>query len=245
MLMFQTQHLTAQQVTSITKLHDGEFDTAVLTVLVTKLATSFEHYAPDKQVMSYLHQHHRAMQINEPLDFTHSKDKRNGDDRMDDRKKDSKKRNREEKRSKSKREKPSKERLEHKKRKLNKIPVKLQCKRAQCVERGNHLNHTHKDCRFKGDNTPKKHPHMDRKHPNLGKAPPKGHKTFGTNKSKTTVNTSKRSNRRGTTTLLYLQQHLAPSERLSSKGNSQDKLEEKIKQQQKLYGFMATASQNT
>jgi hypothetical protein len=160
MLMFQTQHLTAQQVTSITKLHDGEFDTAVLTVLVTKLAKSFEHYVPDKQVMSYIHQHRRARQISEPLDFTHPKDKRNGD-RMDDRKKDSKKRNREEKRSISKREKPSKERLEHKKRKLNKILVKLQCKRTQCVERGNHLNHTHKDCRFKGENTNKKYPQKD------------------------------------------------------------------------------------
>jgi hypothetical protein len=32
MLMFQTQHLTAQQITDIAKLHDGEFDTAVLTV---------------------------------------------------------------------------------------------------------------------------------------------------------------------------------------------------------------------
>ena len=59
MLMFQTQHLTAQQLPDISKLHDGEFDTATLTVLVTKLATSFEHYTPDKQVMAYLHQHYR------------------------------------------------------------------------------------------------------------------------------------------------------------------------------------------
>jgi hypothetical protein len=113
MLMFQSQHLTVQQVASIAKLHDGEFDTAILTVLVTKLATSFEHYTPDKQVMSYLHQHHRAMQINEPLDFTHPKDKRKGDS-TDDRKKSTSKRNRDEKRSISKREKPSKERLDHK-----------------------------------------------------------------------------------------------------------------------------------
>jgi hypothetical protein len=176
MLMFQTQHLTAQQITDIAELHDGEFDTAVLTVLVTKLATSFEHYTPDKQVMSYLHQHYRAMQIKEPLDFTHPKDKRNGD-RIEDKRRDSKKRNREEKCPESKRERHSKERLEHKKRKINKIPVKLQCKRTQCVERGTHLNHTHRDCRFKGENAPKKHTHMDRKHPNLGKAPPKRHKT--------------------------------------------------------------------
>ena len=78
-LMFQKQHLTAQQIAGIAKLHDGEFDTAILTVLVTKLATSFEHYTPDKQVMSYLHQHYRAMQISEPLDFTHPRDKRNAE----------------------------------------------------------------------------------------------------------------------------------------------------------------------
>jgi hypothetical protein len=52
-----------------------------------------------------------------------------------------------------------------------------------------HLNHTHKDCRFKGENTNPKHPHMDKKHPNLGKAPPKKHEAFGPDKSKTTVST--------------------------------------------------------
>ena len=188
MLMFQTQHLTAQEITKIAKLHDGEFDTSVLTILVTKLATSFEHYTPDKQVMSYLHQHYRAMQISEPLDFTHPKDKRDGN-RVEDKRRDSKKRNREDKRPVLKREKPLKERPEHKKRKLNKIPIKLQCKRAQCVERGTHQNHTHRDCRFKGENTPNKHTSLDKKHPNLGKAPPKKHKTFLTDKSKTNANT--------------------------------------------------------
>lgn len=187
MLMFQTQHLTAQQIADIAKLHDGEFDTAILTILVTKLATSFEHYTPDKQVMSYLHQHYRAMQISEPLDFTHPRDKRNAE-RTEDKKKDPKKRNREEKRSALKRERPLKERGEHKKRKLGKIPVKLQCKRAQCVERGTHANHSHRDCRFKGVNTPNKHSHMDKKHPNLGKAPRKRHETLATDKSKATVN---------------------------------------------------------
>ena len=102
--MFQTQHLTAQQIADIAKLHDGEFDTAILTVLVTKLATSFEHYAPDKQVMAYLHQHYRAMQISEPLDFTHPRDKQNAE-RTEGKKKDPRKRNREEKRSALKREK--------------------------------------------------------------------------------------------------------------------------------------------
>ena len=48
MIMFQTQHLTEQQIIKIAKLHDGEFDTSVLTVLVTKLTTSFEHYTPLK-----------------------------------------------------------------------------------------------------------------------------------------------------------------------------------------------------
>ncbi len=107
MLMFQTQHLTAQQIADIAKLHDGEFDTAILIILVTKLATSFEHYTPDKQVMSYLHQHYRAMQISEPLDFTHPRDKRNAE-RTEDKKKDPKKRHREEKRSALKKERPSK-----------------------------------------------------------------------------------------------------------------------------------------
>ena len=187
MLMFQTQHLTAQQLPDISKLHDGEFDTATLTVLVTKLATSFEHYTPDKQVMAYLHQHYRSMQINEPLDFTHPKDKRNGD-RTEDKKRDSKKRHREDKTSTGKRERPSKLREERKKRKLNKIPTKLQCRRAQCVERGTHANHSHKDCRFKGENTHKKPANMDRKHPNLGKAPRKTTKTFAKTKPDTTVN---------------------------------------------------------
>ncbi len=139
--------------------------------------------------MSYLHQHYRAMQISEPLDFIHPKDKRNGD-RTDDKRRDPKKRNREEKRSVSKRERHSKERLEHKKkRKINKIPVKLQCKRTQCVERDTHLNHTHRDCRFKGENAPKKHTHIDKRNLNLGKAPPKRYKIFSTDKSKTTINT--------------------------------------------------------
>ena len=188
MLMFQTQHLTAQQIADIAKLHDGEFDTAILTVLVTKLATSFEHYAPDKQVMAYLHQHYRAMQISEPLDFTHPRDKRNVD-RTENKKRDPKKHNREGRRSALKREGPSKERGERKKRKVTSIPAKLQCKRTQCMERGTHVNHTHRDCRFKGENPHKKHVHLDKKHPNLGRAPLKRHKTSTTDKSTPTGNT--------------------------------------------------------
>jgi hypothetical protein len=161
--------------------------------------------------MSYLHQHYRAMQISEPLDFTHPKDKRNGD-RVEDKRRDSKKRNCEDKRPVSKREKPLKERSEHKKRKINKIPVKLQCKRAQCVERGTHLNHTHRDCRFKGENTPNKLTRIDKKHPNLGKAPTKKHKRIQRIKPKQTLTQKiplrqgnrKRYNGRRSAALLYL-----------------------------------------
>jgi hypothetical protein len=65
----RTLHLTANEVTSIAKLNEAEFDDPALLKLLTKLNVSFEKYEPDKAVMTYLHQHSRT--LNFELDFRH------------------------------------------------------------------------------------------------------------------------------------------------------------------------------
>ena len=60
-LMFQKQHLDDAMCKEIQNLAEGVFNRVVLQNLVTKLATSFDSYKPDKQVMTYLHQHMRAL----------------------------------------------------------------------------------------------------------------------------------------------------------------------------------------
>jgi hypothetical protein len=70
------QHLDYAMCKEIENLAEGVFNRVVLQNLVTKLATSFNSYKPDKQVMTYLHQHMRALQITEPLNFTNPKDRK-------------------------------------------------------------------------------------------------------------------------------------------------------------------------
>ncbi len=68
----RTLHLTANEVTSISKLNEAEFDDPALLKLLTKLNVSFEKYEPDKAVMTYLHQHSRT--LNFELDFRNPKE---------------------------------------------------------------------------------------------------------------------------------------------------------------------------
>jgi hypothetical protein len=62
--------------------------------------------------------------------------------------------------------------------KLNtsKVSTRDQCRRRACREKGNHINHTHQDCRFKTNDQPPPTDngrHDGARHPNLGLAPPK------------------------------------------------------------------------
>jgi hypothetical protein len=50
--------------------------------LITKLASSFEPYKPDKAVMQYLNQHTRQLGL-DPPSFTNPKDKNNSSDKSE------------------------------------------------------------------------------------------------------------------------------------------------------------------
>jgi len=56
MLIFQSQHLTNNEVRQLQLLTEGEFNERTLQKLVTKLSSTFEHYKPDKAIMQYLNQ---------------------------------------------------------------------------------------------------------------------------------------------------------------------------------------------
>ena len=53
MMLFQVQHLTAQEVREIRRLPEGEFNEKTLQKLVTKLSSNFEPYKPDKAILQY------------------------------------------------------------------------------------------------------------------------------------------------------------------------------------------------
>jgi hypothetical protein len=58
----------------------------------------------------------------------------------------------------------------------SKVPTRDQCRRKLCREKGNHVNHSHQDCRFKTNDraAPSDNKRQEgARHPNLGLAPPK------------------------------------------------------------------------
>ena len=65
-------HLTENEVTSIAKFNEAEFNDPALLKLLTKLNVSFDKYEPDRAVMTYLHQHSRT--LNFELDFKNPKE---------------------------------------------------------------------------------------------------------------------------------------------------------------------------
>ncbi len=85
MMLFQQQHLTANEIREIRLLQEGEFNEKTLQKLVTKLSSSFEPYKPDKAIMVYLNQHTRQLGL-DPLSFTNPKDKNNSSDKSEQRK---------------------------------------------------------------------------------------------------------------------------------------------------------------
>ena len=185
-ITFTSKHLEATEMLEIAKLTEGTFDEHILQKLFTRLTSSFATYAPDKSVMDYLHQHSSSLQWEKKLDFRTPREKQSQDTRP----------NKHEKRK----ERP-KERLERPKERTGRnkertkrpdrgasqkrlktsrpesgprprIPETEQCRRPACVERGNHLNHTHAKCRFANSGS-------NNRFSNLGKAPAKKTKTTG------------------------------------------------------------------
>jgi hypothetical protein len=75
-MLFQQQHLTANEIRQIRLLPESKFDEKTLQKLVTKLGSSFEPYKPDKAVMQYLNQHTRQLRL-DPPSFANPKDKNN------------------------------------------------------------------------------------------------------------------------------------------------------------------------
>ena len=162
-------HLTENEVTSIAKFNEAEFNDPALLKLLTKLNVSFDKYEPDRAVMTYLHQHSRT--LNFELDFKNPKEHFNErEPRSTERKprpqtSSTKKRKREDRykgpsdtKRKSPREKDAGT--------ATTVHPKYQCKRPDCIQRGTNTNHTHDQCKFKDRATGKRYP-------NIGKAPPK------------------------------------------------------------------------
>jgi hypothetical protein len=165
----RTLHLSAREVTNISKLNEAEFDDPALLKLLTKLNVSFEKYEPDKAVMTYLHQHSRT--LNFELDFRNPKE--HVKERVS-RSTEKQSRLHESSTKKRKREDRSKRPSDNNRKSPNNkttgtattVPYKLQCKRPDCISRGTNTNHTSDQCRFKDKVT-------EKSYPNIGKAPPK------------------------------------------------------------------------
>ncbi len=145
-------HLTANEVTSISKLNEAELYDPTLLKLLTKLNVSFEKYEPDKAVMTYLHQQSRT--LNFELDFRNPKE--HVKERVS-RSMEKQSRLHESSTKKRKREDRSKRLSENKRKSPNNkntgtattVPYKLQCKRPDCIARGTNTNHASDQCRFK------------------------------------------------------------------------------------------------
>ncbi len=75
MISIRSMHITANEVTSITKFNEAEFTDAAFLKLLAKINVSFEKYEPDKAVMTYLHQHARTLKFE--LDFKNPKEYHN------------------------------------------------------------------------------------------------------------------------------------------------------------------------
>ena len=138
--------------------------------------------------MTYLHQHSKT--LNFELDFRNPKEQTNErEPRSSDRKarsqsSSSNKRTRStdiksnrDKRSNSSRHKTGANKNTNATTALT-VPIKFQCRRQSCKQRGTSTNHTHNKCRFKDDVDTTK------SYPNLSKAPPKIDKRINQNSSK-------------------------------------------------------------
>ena len=165
-------HLTDQEVRSIIKFNEADFNDATLLKLLSKLNSSFEKYEPDKAVMTYLHQHSKTLGFE--LDFRNPKEQTN---ERESRPKDRKTRTpslASNKRTRLGDNKSSRFPNTRHKNGTNQntktataatVPKKYQCRRASCKQRGTNTNHAHNKCRFKDDVEPSK------TYPNLGTAP--------------------------------------------------------------------------
>jgi hypothetical protein len=141
-----------------------------LTKLLTKLGASLEYYEPDAIVKSYLYQHaHSLGWDKDKLNFRNPKEKdsrHKGDSRS------------------TKRTSPNSKiegrdnKTKHLKANPQNVSPRDQYKRKSCRDKGTHITHTHKDCRYKSNDRPQKSGsdvkrHDGPRHPNLGQTPPK------------------------------------------------------------------------
>jgi hypothetical protein len=190
MLIFQPQHLTANEIRQLKDLNEGEFDEKTLQKLVTKLSSTCEPYKQDKAIMLYLNQHTRQLGLEAPS-FASPKEKNNNSSNLERQKSSSSDRNknRTDRYDRSKTDRSGKRRkrtdasdfktksdFKEKsrgrsgdKKNKGKVPFGKHCRRTSCKERGTHKTHTHDECRYKDGNSSSVH----YKHPNLGKAPRK------------------------------------------------------------------------
>ncbi len=183
-ITFTSKHLEATEMGEIAKLMEGVFDEHVLQKLLTRLTSSFATYTPDKSIMDYLHQHSSSLQWEKKLDFRTPREKQSKDtrpSRHEKRKERPKERTERSKertgRNKERAKKPDRG-VSHKRLKTSRsksgprprISESEQCRRPACIERGNHLNHTHAKCRFASSSA---------RFSNLGKVPAKKTKPVG------------------------------------------------------------------
>ena len=148
MLIFQSQHLTANQIRHLQRLNEGEFDEKTLQKLVTKLNSTFEHYKPDKAIMQYLNQHTRQLGLEAPS-FTSPKEKHSNSNKFERQKTSSsdRKKNRTD-RSDKKRKRTDASDFKTKSRGKSgdnkdkgKVPFGKHCRRPACKQRGTHKTH--------------------------------------------------------------------------------------------------------
>ena len=195
MLIFQTQHLSANEIRQLEHLNEGEFKEKTLQKLVTKLSSTFEPFKPDKAIMLYLNQHTRQLGLEAPS-FVSPKEKNKDSNKFEKQNSSSsdRKKNKSDRYDRSRTDRSGKRRkrtdasdfktksdFKEKSRGRSgdikdkgKVPFGKHCRRASCKERGTHKGHRHDECRYKDGNSSSVRP----KHPNLGKAPRKPNKDY-------------------------------------------------------------------
>ncbi len=161
----RTLHLTANEVASIAKLNEAEFDDSALLKLLTKLNVSFEKYEPDKAVMTYSRMLNFELDFRNPKEDVKEREPRSTEKQSRLHESSAKKRKREDR---SKRPSDNKRKSPNNKNTgtATTVPYKLQCRRPDCIARRTSTNHAHDKCKFKDKAT-------EKPYPNIGKAPSK------------------------------------------------------------------------
>ena len=137
----------------IARYLSGEFDLVVMKKLLTLMNNVFKGFIPDDTTMTYVRKHAKDLEWDYPPDVrslrTHPREGSQGRERprKDNKPASSNDVKRQRNRTSKSGDLKNKNRNSHRERPV--VPQRDQCRRRECKARGNHVHHTHDNCRFK------------------------------------------------------------------------------------------------